>query len=265
MLRKLLTVPLVFLLFLPAAFAEAPPKPKLPSFPVPAKAVPLDVTGETQVVVKKLPCLITAAPGADLYFWAFPDAVKAKSVNNVLTLTEAPNGTHKITVLAYTSNFELAADGKTIKKTVTKDTGEIDVTVGSVAPTPDPKPPGPTPDPTPMPQGELRVLIVYESEDLPKLPDAQRAIVYSLKVRKALDAACADDGARKGYRMFDKDIDASGDTKGWADLMKKDRPALPYVYFTRGGAIAYEGALPADVPSFLALLDKQKPAVKGVR
>lgn len=264
MLRKLLTVPIAFLLFLPAAFAEAPPKAKLPSFPVPAKAVPLDVTGETQVVVKKLPCLITAAPGADLYFWSFPDAVKAKSVNNVLTISEAPNGTHKVTVLAYTSNFELAADGKTIKKTVTKDTGEIDVTVGSIAPVPpDPKPPGPTPDPTP--QGELRVLIVYESEELPKLADAQRAIIYSMKVRKALDAVCADDGARKAYRMFDKDIDASGDTKGWADLMKKSRPSLPYVYFTRGGVVSYEGALPADVTSFLALLDKQKPAAKGVR
>lgn len=139
-------------------------------------------------------------------------------------------------------------------------------------PGPDPKPPDPKPDPPgPKPTGGLRVLIVYESANLAAMPEAQSKILFSAQVRAALNAACEADGAVKGWRIFDKDVDASGDTAGWAALLARPRASVPWVVMTRGGTVVHDAALPADADAFLALLaskaDKAKGAkgVKGVK
>src|SRR5262245_45304948 len=103
---------------------------------MPKKAVPLDVKGDTVTVVKSFPCVITAPPGADVNLPRGPEGVKPASADNLRTTNAAPNGTDKISVLAVTVTIDF--EKKT--KVVTKDTGEVEVVVGTPKP-PDPPPP----------------------------------------------------------------------------------------------------------------------------
>jgi len=124
---KALKWSLIGLMFMGVTIA-APPKA--------VKSVPLEIKGDTITVVKSFPCTITAGGGSQVYIWSVPDAVKATSLDNVLTITAAPKGTHRIGVVGITVDFE--------NKKVVKDTGETYLAVGDV-----PTPPGPGPGPTP--------------------------------------------------------------------------------------------------------------------
>jgi hypothetical protein len=106
-----------------------------------AKTVPLRIEGDTVVVIKSLPFRIIAPGGADFYMWSTPDSFKTTADDNLLNVTKAPEGKHKVKVVSVTFEFKLV-DGK-IEKTVKKDSGEIEVVVG--------KDPGPGPDPDPDP------------------------------------------------------------------------------------------------------------------
>jgi len=225
-----------------AGFADETPK----------RNVPLTVSGDTVTVVKTLPCKITAAPGASIYIWNVPDAVKAtkETKGNVLTVMEAPKGSYKITVFSMTIDFD--------KKTVTEDAGEITLVVGDVAPPKPPEPPNPPkpPDPPP-PAGAMRVLIVYETADLPKMTSAQRTILYDPVVKGALkdrtDKA-APDG--RGWNIWDKDMDVTDADKFWQNGLKRTRPSTPYIHIWKGDTIAYEGPLPADSKATVDLITK---------
>lgn len=118
------------------------------------KAVPLEVTGDTAVVVKSFdrPCEVKAKPGADFYLWTYPDALKATSADGVLTVTSAPKGSYRITVQTLTFVYDEAAK----KWNKVRDTGEVTLNVGDV--------PGPGPDPTPTDPFVKELQAAYDAD-----------------------------------------------------------------------------------------------------
>lgn len=145
------------------------------------------------------------------------------------------------------------------------------VTVEGTPPTPPtppvppgPNPPGPGPGPTPQPPGPvpipdpgLRVLIVYETADLSKLPKEQLAILTSQAVRAYLSSHCAKgpDSKTPEWRIFDQNVSMGNESALWQGAMKRPRTALPWIVISNG-TIGYEGPLPANVDETLALLKK---------
>lgn len=130
----------------------------------------------------------------------------------------------------------------------------VDVEAGQgPQPPPDPKPPEPKPDDAPIKANGLHVLIVFESGS--SLPAAQNSILYGKQTRDWLDANCVTgpDGRTKQYRIWDKDIDASGDSVLWAEAMKRPRKSVPWVIVSNGKT-GFEGPLPGTVDEFLKLV-----------
>ena len=121
---------------------------------------------------------------------------------------------------------------------------------------PEPKPPEPKPpDVAPIPLDGFRVLIVHESAD--NLTPAQKAILTAQAVRQYLNAKCVKgpDGVTGEWRIWDKDIDASGDAKHWQDALKRPRTGTPWIVISTGRA-GFEGPLPTTVAETLTLLKK---------
>ena len=136
----------------------------------------------------------------------------------------------------------------------------LTVKMGKGPQPPTPKPPEPKPvDPAPIPVAGLRVLIVYESADLPKYTPQQNGILFGAKVREWLNANCVvgPDGKTREWRMWDKDVDTSGESKLWQEAMKRPRTSTPWVIIS-DGTKGFEGPLPANVDDFLALVGKYK-------
>lgn len=137
-------------------------------------------------------------------------------------------------------------------------------------PGPDPpKPPDPpVPPPGPAPISGKRVLIVYESADVTKMPAKQQDVLFSRQPRDYLNSVCeaGPDGKTKEWRIWDKDVALDGTEEVWKNAMTRQaeglgerkigkRTALPWLVIggKNGG---YEGPLPGTVEEFLALLKK---------
>lgn len=229
------------------------------AFPPPPKAVPLKVDGNTITFVKSFPVTVTAPAGADFYIWSYPDGVKAFSADNVLTITAAPNGTHRINVISLTLKIDFEA--KKVEKI--KDTGTTEINVGA------PEPPRPPDPPTPpVPVGALRVLIVFENTEAKTYPITQQSVLYGKTFRDALDAKTplGPDGKTHEWRMWDKDVDASAERPVWGDLLKRERKSLPWLILAgETGGTYYEGPLPTTVTEAVALLDKYAPKSKATK
>jgi hypothetical protein len=137
------------------------------------------------------------------------------------------------------------------------------VVVGTPSPDPQPTPPtptpppGPTPDPAPIPEAGFRVLMVYETGEVQKLPPAQGSVLYSKQIRDYLDSKCVvgRDGKTREWRIWDKDIDTTNETAIWQSAMKRDRKSVPWIVISNGKT-GFEGPLPASVSEALALLKK---------
>lgn len=125
-------------------------------------------------------------------------------------------------------------------------------------PGPDPEPKPPTPDPAPIPVAGLRVLIVEETAERSKLPANQAIILGSTVVRSYLNAKCAKgpDGKTPEYRLLDKDVSMTAESKHWQDAMARPRTSLPWLIISNPGVGGYEGPLPGTVDETLALLKK---------
>ena len=133
-------------------------------------------------------------------------------------------------------------------------------------PSPPEPPTPPTPPPPPVPPAPIavdgfRVLIVYESADLPKMPAAQQEILFGQKVRDYLRDKCVTgaDGKTKEFRIWDKDIAVEGDAKHWQDAMARKRDEHPWLIISNGKT-GYEGKLPADENAFIELAKKYEVA-----
>lgn len=120
-----------------------------------------------------------------------------------------------------------------------------------------PKPVDPPSPPAPIPVAGLRVLIVYESADLPKMPPAQAAIIFGQQVRTWLLANCVvgPDGKTREVRMWDKDTATTGESKLWQDAFARPRQSVPWLIVSNGKT-GFEGPLPANVDDFLALVKR---------
>jgi hypothetical protein len=134
------------------------------------------------------------------------------------------------------------------------------VVVGTPEPTPPvppgPQPPGPQP-PVPPAPGGLRVLLIYETADVQRLPAQQSAVLFGKAVRDYLDAKCATggDGRTREWRALDKDADSSTLGVTLQSMFKRPRQSVPWIVIStdKGG---YEGPLPATVDAALALLQQ---------
>lgn len=134
----------------------------------------------------------------------------------------------------------------------------IDVDLG---PHPDSDPdPGPSPDP-PKPidlpiEGEgLRVLVVYESGALSKLPESQKSILYSTTVRKYLTSKCPQENGSYEFRFFDQDTDLGFTSERWKKAMARPRESIPWVLIANGKE-GFSGPLPQNVGEMMELLKK---------
>jgi hypothetical protein len=220
------------------AFA-APPKA--------VKSVPIKVEGDTVTVVRAFPVTLTAElKDNTVYTWQYPSALKAVRSRNVLKVQDAPEGSYTIVCMTITIDFD--------KKTFEEDT------VGKV---PAPVPPGPTPPeptpPTPVPVGPLRVLIVFESMDLPTMPPEQRdGIVRSLKFQQFLTDKTDRNGPNKrGWNIWERDqkgVELAD--KFWQDAHKHTRPSTPYIQLYKGDKLVEERVLPANQKEAMDLINK---------
>lgn len=157
---------------------------------------------------------------------------------------------------------------------------------------PDPVPPDPAPNPAPIPAEGFRTLIVYESKDLTSYPASQSNILYTKEIRDYLNSKTVKGADTKTgeWRIWDKDVDATNETKLWQDALKRPRTltikdvavdkyevwspsglvatfprreeavalsskTLPWIVISTGKT-GYEGPLPKTVAETLALLKK---------
>lgn len=124
-------------------------------------------------------------------------------------------------------------------------------------PSPTPDPPGPTPTPPPIPGDGLRVLIRYESGELQKVPATMTGVLYSMRLRTYLDSVCAmgPDGKTREWRIFDKDVDVSGESPTWQAAMKRPQQTNWWITISNGKT-GFEGALPTNVDDTIALIKR---------
>jgi hypothetical protein len=197
-----------------------------------------------------------ADPAAALLWDVYPDAADVEELGDRVIFT-GPPGVYTVKLRAV--RFD-GGKARTVTARVT-----ITVTGAGPGPTPGPGPdpgptPGPTPTPTPapIPAAGLHVMVVYETADLPRMPRPQLLILYSDEVRSYLGTHCpvGPDGKTPEYRFFDPNVHAAGAGKVWADALARPRQSLPWCVISNPGKGGFEGPLPPDVPSFLALVKK---------
>lgn len=110
-----------------------------------------------------------------------------------------------------------------------------------------------TPDDSVTPIDEtdpLRVLILYEQDDLKHLPPSQVDALQSLKVHEWLDAHGAD------YRIWDQDVKTQFAPKFWQEAVKLPHEKLPWIWITGHGQRGVNGAYPTDTDAVLQLLER---------
>lgn len=117
-----------------------------------------------------------------------------------------------------------------------------------------PKPPTPKVDP-PIASEGLRVLIVYESALLSKMPTAQQNIIFSKPMRDYLNDKCVVgvDGKTREFRIWDKDTDAGSESELWSKAFSRPRKEVPWILISNGKT-GFEGPLPATVESTKELI-----------
>jgi hypothetical protein len=218
----------------------------------------LKITGPTTVAANQLVRLRATgmAEGAGLSWSVSNDDLVDAEEAGAKYLFTAPPGVYKVTLLA----ISVDKSGK-----AAIDKARATVTIGTPTPTPGPAPgPGPSPDPPPPIESHptvgipkrLKVLIVYESAELAKIPAAQLAVLYSKDVRDYLNAHCDKEASGKaGWRIWDKDIDASADLPEWQKAIKRDRRQVPWIVISNPKT-GCEVPLPATVDATMALLRK---------
>jgi hypothetical protein len=185
---------------------------------------------------------------------AFPADVTKPALGTYVGLA-LKEGTYKLGVICAKS---------VANKAIISDPQEITVTVGTPAPPPPPPPPGPPVPPVPTPdpfgsrqEGHVRVLMIYDGVNLANTPRGQLDVLYSTDLRQWGRTHCVtlENGKDASFMIFDKDTDMSKTSPIWANVMKRPHPTLPWIVIGNGTS-GFEGPLPPDVPSTLALLQK---------
>lgn len=131
-------------------------------------------------------------------------------------------------------------------------------------PTPEPQPPDP-PQPNPGEFGPspftgegLRVLIIYEHDDLAKYPATQFDQLGSLTLRTWMrENAAKDSSGNVQFRCVDQHAVAIPTV--WQDAMQRQRSSLPWL-IAGNGHVGYEGKLPESEEKTLDLLERLQRA-----
>ncbi len=179
---------------------------------------------------------------------------ETKTFTGKMVFTVEAVGTGRVELLVVKEGAKSPAD--VFRQLLDANLGPLPPPVPPTPPVPPIPPLPPKPDP-PIPAPGLRVLIVYETADLGKLPAGQLAALYSADVRAYLNAKCVKgpDGKTAEWRLWDRDISVVGESKLWQDAMARPRKSLPSVIISNG-ATGYEGPLPSSIAETLALLKK---------
>jgi hypothetical protein len=229
-----------------AAKMDARPKPPKPGPVDPSASVlPVEVSGKVGE-----PLFVTASFAGELRWIVPPDAPTfSREFGLELMLVPKVDGQFRIGLATIAGGKIAPIEWMLVK-------------VGKAPrppPEPVPEPPKPTP-PIPVTDGPfpldgLRVLIVYESAKT--LPMGQNSVIYGKKVRDYLREKCikGPDGKTSDFRIYDQDLDVSGDGAHWQKAMVRTRTTVPWIVI--GGRTAWhEGPLPGSVEEALALLKK---------
>lgn len=133
----------------------------------------------------------------------------------------------------------------------------IDVELGPPQPPIPPEPPTPPPVPQDLPiEGQgLRMVVIYESSDLSRMPESQKQILYSIEIREYLNSKCPQENGSFEYRFWDKDVDLEFVSERWKKAMAKPRQSIPWVAIANGKE-GFAGPLPGSVADMLTLLRK---------
>ncbi len=136
---------------------------------------------------------------------------------------------------------------------------ECIVTFGDPGPGPGPDPgpgPGPGPDPFTSSPG-CKVLIVYETTELGKMPRGQSEALKDGAIRDYLNKKCVKgpDGKTAQWRIWDQNVDTSAESPLWKAVMARPRKSLPWLVVSNGKT-GWEGPLPPDAAATMALLKK---------
>jgi len=140
--------------------------------------------------------------------------------------------------------------------------------------------PDPHPNPDPAPVG-LRVLAVYETDDLDNMPPGQADIFANKILRAWLAANCKDEDGQPAFRFLDKDNDVSRLSDAWQALFREALQLMEQLKIQQAKQISaackngtlleqkpisvllaisskgkYSGDLPADAEAMLILLSK---------
>lgn len=188
------------------------------------------------------------------------DVVDLEEVNGKLLMV-APPGIYKIKCRA----IKLDKDGKT-----SVETARVTVTIeGDTPKPPDPGPtpdPSPTPTPAPIPVAGFRVLILYESADLTKLPKDQHNALYSKTVQDFMTLACVKENGVAAWNIWDHDVDTSKAAKHWQDAVKRAKShkdyKTPWIMIS-DGKTGFEGPFPKNIDDTMTLLKKYAPPTRS--
>lgn len=217
-------------------------------------AEPPKISGPDVVPAHKLVRLtVSGIPVGHFILWDVypPDDIDA-ATQKLKSLYEfaAPPGTYKVRVRAFKADSETPLEAW---RTVTVQGAT------PVPPGPGPTPPGPTPPTPPQPAppiagGGNRVLIVFESGDLPTYPSGQVAAMQGAELSDYLRAKTARDAENPqgAFRIWDKDVTTK---TAWKDVLARPRASHPWVVISNGKT-GFEGPLPKTGPEIMALLKK---------
>jgi hypothetical protein len=251
----------LFLMLLPLTFQEKEqPSVQFPLVVQPVPPIPAQVTkltgNQIYVITSEVPCFVLASPNGLVNIAEDVGPIKIRGV--------FVDGNGKIETRTYRQKqvFLIEANGKgtvellvvIVGKTkaaeVLRKTVEVDNGQGPIPPPDPPNPPNP-----PIPVAGLRVLMVEETSQRASLTKGQQLAMFGKVTRDYLDSHCVKDGQQPAYRILDKDVNMSSDTKAWQDAMARPRTALPWMYISNG-ANFWEGPMPANIEDITALLKK---------
>lgn len=239
-----------------------PPTPIVPTIMLSAKSIlpgegltiewtlPIGSSKEIALVLKK-----TGSEKIEDYFYTsgkngtkFNDLAKIGAGDYTWTFI---NWVYNTTTLTY--DTIVLPGSQPVAFTIVGDPGPRPPPIPPIPPTP----PVPPPSPAPIPEVGFRVLIVYESSELGKMPSAQQSIIFSTTVRSYLNSKCAigTDGKTKEWKFWDKDSNTVNETKLWQTAFARPRTSIPWIIISNGTS-GFEGPLPANIDETMTLLKK---------
>ena len=139
--------------------------------------------------------------------------------------------------------------------------------IASVGPRPPPDPdpdvdpdvdPDPTPDPdvpAPIDGDGLRILIVYETSEISKLPQKQQDVLYGQQIRRYMSENCEKVDGFPEWRILDAETKFQDTDNNFAKALARPRKEIPWIIISNGKT-GYEGPLPDNPEMTISLIER---------